>query len=257
MTWIQQGALQNRLVSGAWLSLGSAITAEIAGRSGYDWLLIDMEHGCGSDNDLMHQIQALGSSKSKVIVRVPAVELAVFKRILDMGPAGLMIPNVSTPDLARQIVDMVRVGPGSPRGIAQTTRASGYGSDYRAYLDTESKELAIVAQIESRKAVENVDEIAAIDGISVLFVGPFDLSIDLSVNPDDARFDAAIRKVAKAAAKHGKAAGILVRNSEQAKHYASMGYAFIAMGSDRGAVISSMRSNAALLAEVPFEPFHA
>lgn len=216
-----------------------------------------MEHGCGDYGDLMHQIQALGSSESKVIVRVPSVQLDIFKRVLDMGPAGLMVPNVSTPETARRLVDMVRVGPGSIRGIAQTTRSSGYGSGYRNYIDSAGHELTIIAQIESRSAVENIDAIAAVDGIDVLFVGPFDLSIDMTMNQNDAQFDAALQKVSSAARKHGKAAGILVRNVEQARHYAQLGFSFIAMGSDRGAVISSMRSNAELLAGVPFDAMAA
>jgi len=244
MEWIRGDVLSRRLFGGAWLSLGSPVTAEIAGRAGYDWLLLDMEHGCGDYTDLLHQLQALSASPSGTVVRVPQADASVFKRVLDMGPAGLMIPNVTSAEMARRVVDISRVPPKGSRGAAQTTRASGYGFTYDRYVADVNDGLLLVAQIESREAVERVDEIAAVDGIDVLFIGPLDLSIDLGVGPDSAAFADAVTRVGQAAARHGKVAGVLVRNAGQAMEYLDRGYSFIALGSDRGQVISGMKQNA-------------
>jgi len=250
MKWVRDDVLSGRIFGGTWLSLGSTITAEIAGQSGYDWLLIDMEHGCGDYGDLMHQIQSLGASASGAIVRVPVAEASVFKRVLDMGPAGLMIPNVLTPEMARHVVEIARVSPKGSRGLAQTTRASGYGSTYEHYRTSVNEGLLIVGQIESRAAVEQIDEIAAVDGMDVLFVGPLDLSIDMGTTHDSEEFREAVTRVAAAARRHGKIAGVLVRNAQQADDYRALGYSFIAMGSDRGLVISGMKRNAEFFASL-------
>lgn len=250
MKWIRDEVLSGKFFGGAWLSLGSAITAEIAGRAGFDWLLLDMEHGCGDYGDLMHQIQALDTSASGTIVRVPIAEASVFKRVLDMGPAGLMIPNVVNQQMARHVVEIARVSPKGSRGLAQTTRASGYGSAYEDYKDSVNEGLLLIGQIESREAIDNIDEIAAVEGIDVLFVGPLDLSIDLETDHDSTQFLEAIARVAAAAQNHGKAAGVLVRNSKQANDYRALGYSFIAMGSDRGLVISGMKRNSEFFASL-------
>ncbi|MFA7438061.1 HpcH/HpaI aldolase/citrate lyase family protein [Castellaniella sp.] len=250
MKWVRTQALSGRLFGGAWLSLGSAITAEIAGRAGYDWLLIDMEHGCGDYGDLMRQMQALSASSSGVIVRVPKADPSVFKRVLDMGPAGLMVPNVSSADMAGEVVRMARIRPGGDRGVAQTTRASGYGAEYEDYIASVNGGLLIVTQIESRRAVDEIDAIAAIDGVDVLFVGPLDLSIDLGVTHDSPEYADAVQRVARAARRHGKVAGVLVRNEQQAHTYIQQGYSFIAMGSDRGQVIKGMQENAMLFSNL-------
>ncbi|MGB6102635.1 MAG: aldolase/citrate lyase family protein [Pusillimonas sp.] len=250
MKWVRGQVLSGRIFGGAWLSLGSPVTAEITGRAGFDWVLLDMEHGCGNYSDLLHQMQALSASTCGPIVRVPAMEASVFKHVLDMGPSGLMIPNVSTAEMARHAVSISRIPPLGVRGSAQTTRASGYGFGYDEYVRDANDGLLIVAQIESREGVTNAEEIAAVDGIDVLFVGPLDLSIDLGDGPGGIHFNTAVKHVADAAAKHGKIAGVLVRNQEQALDYVKQGYSFIALGSDRGQVINGMKHNAAFFAQL-------
>jgi 4-hydroxy-2-oxoheptanedioate aldolase len=251
MKWVRDEVLSGKFFGGAWLSLGSAVAAEIAGQAGFDWLLLDMEHGCGDYGDLMRQIQALGSSTSRAIVRVPIAEASVFKRVLDMGPAGLMIPNVTSPEMARHVVDIARIWPKGSRGLAQTTRASGYGASYEDYRASVNDGLLLVGQIESQEAIEKIDDIASVDGIDVLFVGPLDLSTDLGTDNESPEFLEAITRVADAARNHGKAAGVLVRNNRQANDYQARGYTFIAMGSDRGLIISGMKKNAEFFATLP------
>lgn len=252
MNWIRAKAVSGTLLGGTWLNLGSPVTAEIAARAGYDWALIDLEHGSGDYKDLLHQLQAMSAFPVAPIVRVQQIDPAAFKQILDLGPSGLMIPNVSTSEEARRIVQYVRIPPLGIRGAAQTTRASGYGFGYERYVAEANDNLLVMAQIESRDGVANADAIAAVDGIDVLFVGPTDLSIDLGVPPDAAQgpFRETVADIAKAAKRHGKAAGVLVRNAAQASDYAALGFTVIALGSDRGQVIAGMKQSAAAFAEL-------
>lgn len=247
MNWIRAKTASGALLGGTWLNLGSSVTAEIAARAGYDWALIDLEHGSGDYKDLLHQLQAMAAWPIGTIVRVPEVSAAGFKQILDLGPSGLMIPNVATAEGAREIVALVRIPPRGTRGAAQSTRASGYGFGYERYVAEANDNLLVVAQIESREGLDNADAIAAIDGIDVLFVGPTDLSIDLGVAPDagQGQFREEVSQVAQAARRHGKAAGVLVRDAAQAGVYEALGFSFIALGSDRGQVIAGMKQSAA------------
>lgn len=252
MMSVRRRVLQGESLGGAWLSLGSATAAEIAAAAGFDWLLFDLEHGTSEYSDLLHQLQAAAAFPAACIVRVPSIDAAVFKRVLDLGPQGLMVPNVQTAEQAAEIARFARVPPLGIRGAAQTTRASGYGLRYDRYLREINQSLVTMVQIESAVAVKNADAIAAIDGVDVLFVGPTDLSVDLGLeaNRPRGRFRDAVEAVAAAAARHGKAAGVLVRDREQAGDYAALGYTVIALGSDRGLIASGMQRNLAVLREV-------
>lgn len=247
--WARHRALNAAFFSGAWLNLGSSETAEIAGLSGFDWVLIDHEHGSGDFKDLLHQLQALSGSGTAPVVRVPRIDLQVFKQILDLGPAGLMIPNVSTVEQAHLLLRYARIPPRGERGAATSSRNSGYGLHYRRYLAEVNDNLLIVAQIESAEGLANVEAIAAVDGIDVLFVGPTDLgtALGLDGDPHDPTFREALARVAAAARMHGKVAGSLVRDQKQAEAYAALGYRFIALGSDRSMVVKGMQANAGFL----------
>lgn len=246
MKWARQRALQARLFAGSWLNMGSSDTAEIAGLAGYDWVLIDLEHGSGDHKDLLHQLQALEAYPTAAVVRVPNIDAVVFKQVLDLGPSGIMVPNVETAEQAHQLISCVRIPPLGKRGAATSTRNSGYGFHYAQYLAEANDNLLVAAQIESRVGLANVEAIAAVDGIDVLFVGPTDLSIDLglSSDPEQPEFREALVRIATAAQQHGKVAGTLVRNPQQARQYLALGYRFIALGSDRGMVIQGMKANA-------------
>lgn len=252
MTSPRRRILAGEPFHGAWLSLGSAVAAEMAGAAGFDWLLFDLEHGTSEYSDLLHQLQAISGFPVAGIVRVPEISGAVFKRVLDLGPAGLMVPNVQSAAQAADAVRFARIPPLGVRGAAQTTRASGYGMSYERYLKETNDTLIITMQIESAAGVAQADAIAAIDGVDVLFVGPTDLSVDLGTEANRPRgqFREAVEAVARAAARNGKAAGVLVRDVEQAADYMAMGYSFVALGSDRGLIASGMQRNARALREI-------
>lgn len=246
---VRQQMLEGRVLSGGWLSLGSSIAAEIAAGAGFDWLLFDLEHGTSEFSDLLHQLQAIQAYPVAGIVRVPAIDASVFKRVLDLGAHGVMIPNVASLEDAERCVSFARIPPLGVRGAAQTTRASGYGAHYEQYLREANASIILTAQIESRRGVAAAEAIAAVDGIDALFIGPTDLGVDLGVASDEltGTFREAVVAVAAAARRHGKSAGVLVRNAEQAQQYFDLGYTFIALGSDRGSIGNGMRASAAAL----------
>lgn len=219
---------------GCWLNLGSALTAEIVGMSGFDWVLIDIEHGSGSEREALQQLQALEHTPAASIVRVESYQRQRFHRILDFGAEGIMCPRIHTPAEARQAAKAIRYPPEGIRGVARMVRATNFGSDFSEYYANQEKNLVCIVQIETEEILDSLDSVAATDGIDVLFVGPMDLSVALGVygQPDHPRFIDAIRATADAAIKEGKAAGVLLQKAEEFKKYYEFGFRFIACGSD-------------------------
>jgi 2-dehydro-3-deoxyglucarate aldolase/4-hydroxy-2-oxoheptanedioate aldolase len=213
---------------GTWLSIGSPVIAELAGLCGFDWLLFDLEHGCGGEAALFQNLQTLRGSRSAAIVRVGAPHPDLIQRVLDWGADGLMVPHVDTAESARAVVRAVRFPPHGTRGYSRSVRACGYGT---AVPDVPVQPL-VVAQIESAEAVANVREIAAVDGIDVLFVGPADLTFDLKATGSDLSYDACLSAVSDAARGAGKQAGILCRTETDVVPLTARGFAFQAVDSD-------------------------
>src|SRR4051794_28581704 len=166
---------------GTWLSIGSSAVAELAGMLEYDWLLFDLEHGCQSEAALPDQLRAMRGSSTKAIVRVGGPHPDLISRVLDWGADGIMVPHVNSAAQAEHIVQAAHFAPRGYRGVARTVRACDYGLKPPP---TEGAKAIIMAQIETVEAVKHVDEIARVNGINVLFVGPADLQYDLSHHAD-------------------------------------------------------------------------
>ncbi len=243
MNWIRQRVLNRELVTGTWLNLGSCMTAEIAAKSGFDWVVIDLEHGAGDHESCLHQLQAVNGTPTCPIVRVAWNEAPRFKRVLDLGAAGVVVPYVTTAEEARAAVAAMRYPPQGIRGAASLNRAAEFGADFAQYVKDANVNLLTVVQIETETAVAMADEIAAVEGVDVLFVGPLDLSISLGLLQqfDHPRFRAALAKVVAAARNHGKAAGILLNQPEQIAQTVEDGFTFIGLGSDGGVLAERMK----------------
>jgi len=237
---------------GCWLNLGSSITAEIVGMAGFDWVLIDLEHGTGMESDVLHQLQALEHAPAAAVVRVESYERQRFHRILDLGAEGIMCPRINNPEEARRAACAMRYPPEGIRGVAHMVRAMNFGLNAAEYLASSKNTLVGIVQVESEQALNSVDDIAAIDGIDVLFVGPSDLSMALGIfgQLDHPRFIDALKATAAAAKKAGKAAGILMRNPQEFKKYYDLGFRFIACGADATFVASGARSTASTLSDL-------
>jgi 4-hydroxy-2-oxoheptanedioate aldolase len=220
-------------VLGCFLSLGSAQTAELMAAAGYDWALIDLEHGAGDEREALAQMQALATRRCITFVRVESTARQRVHRVLDFGAHGIMFPRVNTQEEAEAAVAAMRYPPAGVRGVAFSNRACEYGSNFRPYLEG-SASLLTVVQIESPAAIKNADAIAAVDGVDVLFVGPSDLSHSMGIlgNFEHPDFVSAVQRTAQSALSRGKHCGILLPSPRDLKWYFDLGYRFVASGSD-------------------------
>ena len=239
--------LEREILAGTFLGLGAAVTAEIAALSGFDWLLIDTEHGVGEHEALVPQLQAVAHRGAEPMVRIAFNDLVRIKRVLDLGARGIMVPWVKSAAEARAAVSALRYPPEGIRGAARSTRATDYGRRFGEYFASANAELVTIIQIECREAVECVEEIAAVDGVDVLFVGPLDLSVSLGIPQqfDHPDFREALMRVVAAANHAGKAPGILIMDPAQLAATVDDGFRFIALGSDAGILSNGMRDLAA------------
>ena len=251
MEFIRKKVLTGELAIGTWLNLGSPLTAEMAGLAGFDWALIDLEHGSGSEIELLHQLQALAGTPAAPLVRIAWNEAPRFKRVLDMGAAGVMVPYVNNASEAALAAAAMRYPPLGVRGTATSPRACGFGVDFEDYFTTANDNVLTIVQIETGEALNNAEEIAAVDGVDVLFVGPLDLSINLGIRQqlDHPAFREAVARIVGACRNNGKAAGTVLRSAESLEQAIRDGYTFIGIGSDGGIVATAMRKLAGAVAE--------
>jgi len=220
---------------GCWIEAFSPVATEIMAQSGYDVAMVDLEHGPGGFMDAVQQFQVIAAHPCAPLIRVPSANLSDIKKAMDIGPAGLMVPNISTADEAREVVAACRYGPGGARGAAPTLiRASAYGRDLDAYLDKVDDEFLLIGQIESRQGVENIDEIAAVDGLDMLFIGPADLSASLGALGDFAgpRFVDAFERVQRAVLDAGKWLGCIPFHDRDAGRLYRDGHRLVLSGVD-------------------------
>jgi 2-dehydro-3-deoxyglucarate aldolase/4-hydroxy-2-oxoheptanedioate aldolase len=204
---------------GTFLNLGSPLAAEVCARAGFDWLLVDLEHGAGTEADLIPTLQAIGG-RCTALVRVEVNARPRFARALDAGADGVMVPRVDTAEEAAAAVRRMRYPPRGTRGVAHMNRAKGWG------LGAEEGDALCLIQIETRGALEQAAAIAAADGVDVLFVGPSDLGAALETTK------LPLDRVIDAARSHGKAAGILARSRQDGERYVEQGFRFVGIGSD-------------------------
>jgi len=219
---------------GAFAALGSPVATEMMARSGFDWLIIDLEHGAGTESDLLANLHAMGATPAAALVRPQSGERLRIGRALDLGAHGIMVPRVDLPEQAREAISFMRYPPDGTRGLALSTRGAGLGEQGHTHIQAVNRRILGIIQIESRSAVDHSAEIAAIDGVDVLFVGPTDLSHSLGIPGrfDDPVYLDAIRHVATTAEAAGKAAGILLRDASPVARHRELGFRFIGLGSD-------------------------
>ena len=197
---------------GCWIEMFSPIAAEVVAQAGYDFVLIDLEHGPGSYLDAIALMQAIQGRDCAPLMRVPSNDEVALKRALDTGVAGVMIPAVNTADEAAAAVAACHYPPRGRRGMAAAiVRGADYGLRATEYIERAGEELLVMCQIESAEAVENAAAIAGTEGVDMLFVGPFDLSANLGHvgEPDHPEVRAAIARVEAAAKSAGTRLGAI------------------------------------------------
>jgi 4-hydroxy-2-oxoheptanedioate aldolase len=218
---------------GAWLLTTSPDVAEVLAFGGLDFVVMDHEHGQGGITDAIDQLRALKGSDCTGIVRVPTNDHIYIRRILDTGAGGIMVPNISNREQAKRVVDACRYPPVGIRGAAGGIRAMAYGFN-PDYYDTAFEQLLIAVQVESSDAIDHIEEIAAVDGIDVIFIGPRDLSATLGkLNQfDDPGVKGEIARAEQAILRSGKILGSTAASGKIAKAMAQRGYKMIVPGSD-------------------------
>ena len=232
--------LGGETVFGLFLDLSSTASAELSGRAGYDWLIVDLEHGAGTEADLPAMLMAVESTGAAALVRPQSGERLRIGRALDLGATGIMVPRLESADEAREAVTVLRYPPAGVRGVALRTRGAGLGTVAHADVSQINDRIVGIVQIESVGALRESDAIAATDGVDVLFVGPADLSHSLGVPGqfDHKTYLAALDTVIDACRAHGKSPGILVYDPAVARGLLELGFRFVGIGAD-GALVSA------------------
>jgi len=220
---------------GLWSSLASHLTVELIAASGYDWILLDMEHSPNDLESLLGQLQAAAPYPTHPVVRVPWNDMVLIKRVLDAGAQTVLVPMIDTAEQARDAVSYMRYPPGGVRGVGGTTRATRFGriKDYPLLCE---REICILLQVETAVALENIEAIAAVDGVDGIFIGPADLHASFGHvghkhHPEVwPRIEDAVRRIRAA----GKAPGFLTPAEDDSRRILELGGLFCAVGSDAG-----------------------
>lgn len=229
---------------GTFLMLGSPVAAEVCARAGFDWVIVDLEHGLVTESELVANLHAIESTGVTALVRPASGERLRIGRALDLGAAGIMVPRVETAAEAREAVSYLRWPPDGVRGLALLTRGAQLGEVAHSSVRALNDRVAGIIQIESPRAVEEAESIAAVDGVDVLFVGPTDLSHSMGIPGQfqAPEFTAALERVVAAADGAGKVAGILLRDAAALPRHRELGFRFIGLGSDAAFVVDGARA---------------
>lgn len=219
---------------GLWLGLADAYCAEIAAGAGFDWLLIDGEHAPNDLRGILAQLQAIAAYPSHPIVRPVVGDAAIIKQVLDLGAQTLLVPMVETAEQAAALVAATRYPPGGIRGVGSALARASRWNRIGGYLDEADGEICLLVQVESARGLENLDAIAAVEGVDGVFFGPADLSASLGLRgqPGHPTVRAAIEDGIARTRKAGKAAGVLATDETLARAYLAAGALFVGVGVD-------------------------
>lgn len=250
---LQENLFKRRLRDGSkqpglWLTLESPTATEILAGTGYDWLLLDMEHTPVDPSQVAEHIRAARGGTAELAVRIPWNEPILVKRLLDAGVRTLMFPFVQSAAEAQAAVAATRYPPHGMRGVSGNMRANSYAR-VADYGENYQREQCVIVQLESPAAIAAIEEIGAVDGVDALFIGPNDLAANMGLfgKPGAPAVKALISAALPRIIKTGKAAGILNFNIQEARALFKAGFSFIAVNSDT-AILA--RRSEAILAEV-------
>jgi len=219
---------------GLWVGLADPVCAEICAGAGFDWLLIDCEHGPNHVQSVLAQLQAMAAYPVRPVVRPLTGDVNLIKQLLDVGAQTLLIPTVETASQARQLVSAMRYPPDGIRGVGSALARAARWDRIPDYVRAANAEMCLLVQVETHKGIDNLEAIAAVEGVDGVFIGPADLAASLG-HPGNPRhpdvhevIQDAIRKIVGT----GKAAGILTPDETLARRHLQLGCSFIAVGID-------------------------
>jgi 4-hydroxy-2-oxoheptanedioate aldolase len=230
---------------GVFSDLASPLAVELCGQAGFDWAVLDLEHGAATEADLLGLLYAAGVTSMTALVRPPSAERLRIGRALDLGAAGIMLPQLQSAAEVREAVRYLRYPPVGQRGVALRTRGADMGALSHGDVSRVVNERVVgIVQVEAAGAVADADEIAALPEVDVLFVGPADLSHNLGVPGqfDHPTYLGALDAVVTACRAHGKAAGILIYDAAALPRHVELGFQFIGLGSEGSYVSAGARA---------------
>lgn len=230
---VKQRLAEGQPAVGQWISLPSPSVVELIASFEPDWLLIDTEHSPAEGETVEHALRAMKGTSVVPLVRVASNDQALIKKALDRGAYGVVVPLVNTMEQAEAAVASAKYPPEGVRGVAGS-RANRFGVDLPDYFKQWNSQVLVICQVETAEALENIDAIAAVPGIDVLFVGPNDLSANLNLfrQFDDPEFKGALDRILTAAARHNIAAGYMANNADEVLERIDQGFRFVSAGSD-------------------------
>jgi len=222
---------------GTFISLPSPESAEIFAEVGYDWLIIDTEHGPFDVLLAQRMLQGVGG-RCPCVVRVPSNEEVWIKKALDIGSAGVLVPLVNTAETAARVARACRYAPAGVRGMGGA-RAQRYGVGFQDYVERADREILAIVQAEHIEAVENIEAIVRVPGVDAVFVGPYDLSASMGKPGQirDPEVTSAIRRVRDAVLGAGLKAGIYCSDGAAAREFLQQGYTLIGMSTDMSLLV--------------------
>lgn len=240
----KQALAHHQAQIGLWVGLADGYCAELAANAGFDWLLIDGEHAPNDLRTILQQLQAVTPYDAQPVVRPPVGDAALIKQYLDIGVQTLLVPMVDTAEQARELVRATRYPPEGIRGVGSALARASRWNSIPGYLDQADGEICLLLQIETRQGLENLDEIAAVEGIDGVFIGPADLSASLGHRGDPGHDEVqnAIEDGIARIQEAGKAAGILSANRTLARRYLELGATFVAVGVDTSLLMNAMKA---------------
>jgi 4-hydroxy-2-oxoheptanedioate aldolase len=231
----KQAILDGQRQIGFWLSLGSAAVAEVVAGAGFDWVMIDAEHGHNDLSTVIDQLRELEGGSATPVVRPAWNDPVLIKRLLDAGAPALLVPFVRSAEEAAQAVAATRYPPRGIRGVATSQRASRWGQR-TDYVQSYEAELCVIVQLETGPSLDALEAIAAVPGVDALFVGPSDLAADMGHlgAPGHPEVQAAIADAVARCRRVGKPMGTFAPATEDAQRYLDLGMTFAAVGADAG-----------------------
>ncbi len=229
---------------GSWLDLPSAQVAEMMAQAGFDFIVVDLEHGPASVETAQLQMMAISGNNCRAIVRVPEGTEAWVKRVLDAGARGVMVPKVETAAQASEIVDWAYYAPKGQRGDARrVVRASGWGRNSKTYHKEWNSNGFVSVQIESVAGMDSIEEIAAVEGVTQLFFGPSDYSADAGISIDGPDALAAAARVAEVAKKYGLDSGSVTFPLGTSAALTDLGFTHISVAGDVAALTDGLAAS--------------
>ena len=232
---VRKALLDRRVTFGSWIQIRNATSSEILANAGFDWIAVDCEHTDIDVKGFTTLVRGMYGRGPIPFVRVRENDTLAIRQVLDAGAMGVIVPLVGTAAEARRAVQAAKYPPRGIRGFC-FSRMNNFGLDFEEYVDKANDNVAVVVMIESKEAIENIDEILSVEGVDGVFVGPYDLSGSYGIpgKTDDPRVVEGCDRVVQACQRHGKSAGkhVVIPSAKAINGSIAQGFSFIALGID-------------------------